>query len=53
MKFLWFFLFKERTERTSFHEKITKRFQSIRNAEIDRLSTDEELQIDFKDEGEE
>jgi len=33
-------------------EKITKRFQSIKNAEIDRLNTDESLKIDIKDEEE-
>ena len=34
-------------------EKITKRFQSIKNAEIDRLNSDESLKIDIKDEVEE
>jgi len=31
-------------------EKITKRFQSIKNAEIDKLKHEESLKIDFKDE---
>lgn len=31
-------------------EKITKRFQSIKNAEIDRLNTDETLKIEFSEE---
>ena len=29
-------------------EKITKRFESIKNAEIDKLKNDKELEIDFK-----
>ena len=33
-------------------EKITKRFQSIKNAEIDKLKHDENLKIDYVEEGE-
>ena len=32
-------------------EKITKRFQSIKNAEIDRLNNDEALKIDLNEDG--
>lgn len=33
-------------------EKITKRFQSIKNAEIDKLKYDETLKIEYQDDGE-